>query len=114
METNSMLELLYNLNPTEDQIKEFFIYHASTIKETMVTGIETGLSLAGKDMESAEGKETMKIIEDRYEEKFAQFVQKLINEYCQFVIDTSEKTNLKDELEAEPGKENEGEDASVN
>lgn len=114
METNSMIELLYNLNPTEDQVKEFFIYHAATIKDTMVTGIETGLSLAGKDMESTEGKETMKMIEDRYEEKFAEFVQKLINEYCQFVIDAHEKANLKEELEAEPSEENKGEDASVN
>lgn len=109
METNSMIELLYNLNPTEDQVKEFFIYHAATIKDTMVTGIETGLSLAGKDMESAEGKETMKMIENRYEEKFATFVQKLINEYCQLVIDMTKKENVKEEHD----EDNEGNDGSV-
>lgn len=99
METNNIYELLFNLNPTESQIKEFFIYHCASVKDTMVDGIKYGLELAGKDMESTAGKDFIKEISSHYEEKFAKFVQDSINAYCEYANSITEEINNEGSVE---------------
>lgn len=86
METNSLYELLLMMEPTESQLKEFFIYHCASIKDTMIAGVEYGLQLAGKDMESTEGKEFMAEITKHYEDKFPRFVQDSIDTYLKYLL----------------------------
>lgn len=87
METTNLYELLVMMNPTESQIKEFFIYHCASIKDTMITGVKYGLELAGKDMESVEGKEFIAEVTKHYEDKFPKFVQDSIDAYLKFLME---------------------------
>lgn len=86
METTCLFDLLTKLNMTDDQVKEFFIYYASELTEIQIQGILEGLKLAGKDLESEQGKIFEKELRDVYQDKLPNICQSMIDDFSKFII----------------------------
>lgn len=86
METTCLFDLLTKLNMTDDQVKEFFIYYTTELVEVQIQGILEGLKLAGKDLESEQGKIFEKELRDGYQDKLPSICQSMIDDFSRFII----------------------------
>lgn len=87
METTSLFDLLSKLNMTDDQVKEFFVYYTSELVEIQIQGILEGLKLAGKDLDSEQGKMFEKELRAGYQDKLPSICQSMIDDFSRFIID---------------------------
>lgn len=110
MESKSLFDLLAKLNPTDEQLKEFFIYYTAQLNKIQLEGIFYGMELCGKDMNCEEGQKVKKEITKLYDDKLPELCQNMINAFSRFIIkDAEEAINTLTENKEEEN--NNGEEA---
>lgn len=100
MESKSLFDLFAKLNPTDEQVKEFFIYFCSHLNDVQLDGIFYGMELCGKDMKSEEGEKLKKEITKMYNDKLPSMCQSMIDAFSRSLIeDVEESLNVSDIVE---------------
>lgn len=94
MKNENLYDFIYSLDLENEDITEFFIHYCNEVVNSVVSGVEYGLTLAGKDMDSDEGKEVMAEIRTGYENTFPNFVEKTVKDFADYALAKQEEEDL--------------------
>lgn len=94
MKTTSLFDFIYSLDLENDQIVEFFVHFTDEILQNTVSGIKYGLELAGKDMDSDEGKEVMAEISSAYSDRLPGYAKNLVEVFTDYVLEREEENDF--------------------